>query len=157
MRQRTTNVLLYLFAFLVLISGSSAAQNPEQAAPTVSYCDLLRNSDLYNFKLVRVRALYETDFELSIINAPECWILKTWVDFDDNWEQRSSWRLRRAINGIRWRVPLDVVFVGKFESNGRYGHMDMYGHRLTVFKVEAVEQLGRFRALPKPKKADLKR
>jgi hypothetical protein len=43
--------------------------------------------------------------------------------------------------GVKWRQPLDVVFIGKLKTDGRYGHMDMYLLSLEVYKVEAATPL----------------
>jgi hypothetical protein len=72
----------------------------------------------------------------------------TWVDFEKSWESRTSWRLRRAINGVKWRVQTDVVLVGRFKAGGHFGHMDECPFLLEVYRVEAVKPSGSFRPLP---------
>jgi hypothetical protein len=74
----------------------------------------------------------------------------TWVEFDKSWESRTPWRLRRAIDGIKWGAQTDVVFIGKVRT-GSFGHMDMYPMLLEVYKVEAVRPSGSFRPLPRSK------
>ena len=127
-------------------SGSADLTNPQ----TVDYCEVLNHPDAFKDKLIRVRALYETDFEESAITSPFCSlpILMTWVDFEKDWEHRTRWSIRRAIDGQQWRVQMDVVFVGVFRTGGYYGHMDMYSNLLEVYKVESIRPLGSFRALP---------
>ena len=119
-------------------------------AQTVSYCEILNHPDAFKNKFVRVRALYETDFELAAITAPSCPtpIPMTWVEFEKDWEHRTRWQVRRAINHQQWRVQMDVVFVAKFRTDGHYGHMDMYPFLLDVYKVESIRQSGNFRPLP---------
>jgi hypothetical protein len=122
-------------------------------ARTVAYCDILNNPEAFKNKLVRVRALYETDFELSAISAPSCStsIPTTWVEFEKDWEHRTRWRVRHAINGQQWCVQMDVVFVGIFKTDGHYGHMDMYPFLFDVYKVESIRPSGSFRPMPEQK------
>jgi hypothetical protein len=76
-----------------------AAANDLADAQTISYCHLIENPRVFDGKLVRVRGLYETDFEKMALTAPSCTtpLLMTWVDFESAWEFRNSWRLRRAM------------------------------------------------------------
>ena len=50
---------------------------------------------------------------------------------------RTTRGLRKTVSQAKWRVSLDVVFIGKFKTDGRYGHMDMYPLSIEVYKVEA--------------------
>jgi hypothetical protein len=40
----------------------------------------------------------------------------TWIDFETSWESRTKRRMRRATGKIKWRVPTDAIFVGKFHD-----------------------------------------
>src|SRR5262245_59286740 len=84
-------------------------------AETVEYCRLLDNHLTYKSKMLRVRALYETDFEKSALTARACStsILRTWVDLQEGWESRTSSRVRRAFNSLakKWGRQADVVFM----------------------------------------------
>jgi hypothetical protein len=123
-------------------------------AQTVAYCEILNHPEAFKNKLIRVRALYEIDFEMAAISAPSCStpVPMTWVGFEKNWEHRTGWRVRRAIGGQQWRVQMDVVFVGMFRTEGHYGHMDMYPFLFDVYKVESIRPAGSFRPLPEEKK-----
>ena len=83
--------------------------------------------------------MYETDFEKSVITSASCPtpVPMIWVDFDHHWESRTKRSVRKATSNVKWRVPLDVVLIGKFKTDGRYGHMDMYPLSIEVYKVEA--------------------
>jgi hypothetical protein len=137
-------------AVALLASLSSGGIDDLTDVKTISYCQLIQNPRAFDGKLVRVRALYETDFEKMALTAPACAtpISMTWMDFDAAWESRTGWRLRHAINGVKWRVQTDVVVVGKFKSGGFFGHNGMYLFLLQVYKVEAVKPSGSFRPLP---------
>jgi hypothetical protein len=141
-----------LIAVALLSSVASIAKDDLTDAQTTSYCQLIDNPRLFNGKLVRVRALYETDFEKMALTAPACAtpLPLTWLDFESAWEPRTSWRRRRAMYAARskWNVQTDVVLVGKFRSGGSFGHNGMYPFLLQVYKVEALKPSGSFRPLP---------
>ena len=145
---------LALPAGLLAVSGLCGAAESQKGnisdAQTVAYCEVLKNPEAFKDKMIRVRALYQTDFEQSAIAAPACTgpIPSTWVDFERSWESRTGWRLRHAINSVKWRVQTDVVFVGRFKAGGSYGHLGMYPFSIEVYRVEAVKPAGSFRPLP---------
>lgn len=128
------------------IAGGVQAQNAKSEvspqavrnAETVSYCELLRHPGKFTNQTVRVRAVYETDFEKSVIVSPSCStpVPMMWVTFDEHWESRSGRQARKTVSRAKWRAPLDVVFVGRFKTDGRYGHMDMFPLEIEVYKVE---------------------
>ena len=122
-------------------TGAGAVTNQVVASvQTVAYCDILQHSDKFKNKMVRVQAVYETDFEKSVINSPACpapFPMRLWVEFDERWESRTPRKVRKKVSNLKWRVPLDVVFVGKIKTDGKYGHMDMYPIEIEVYKVEA--------------------
>lgn len=119
-------------------------------AQTVPYCEIQKDPQVFGGKMIRVRALYQTNFEQSALTAPSCTtpIPMTWVNFEKLWESRTHWRLSRAIRNVKWGVQADVVFVGAFKAGRSFGHMGMYPFELEVYKVEAVRPSGSFRPLP---------
>jgi hypothetical protein len=124
-------------------------------AETVEYCHLLDHHLAYKSKMVRVRALYETDFEESALTAPACptRISLTWVELQEGWESRTSRRVRRAFNALakKWGRQADVVFVGTVKGDRSYGHMDMYPFCFDVYKIESARPSGSFKPFPEGK------
>jgi hypothetical protein len=121
-------------------TGTGAATNETIAsAQTVAYCDLLDHSEKFKDQMIRVRAVYETDFEKSVITSPSCPtpLPTTWVTFNGHWESRTTRSARKTVSRLKWRVPLDIVFIGKFKTDGPYGHMGLYPLSIEVYKVEA--------------------
>jgi hypothetical protein len=123
------------------------------SAQTVAYCDLLAHSEKFKNQMIRVQANYETDFEKSVITSPSCPtpLPMMWVTFDVHWKSRTTRRVRKALSTMKWRVPLDVVFIGKFKADGRYGHMDMYPLSIEVYKVETATTPRNAGTSPKPR------
>jgi len=124
-------------------ANGAAANQMVASATTVTFCDLLEHSEKFTNRIIRVQARYETDFEKAVIVSPSCPtpIPMMWVKFGDHWESRTTRSVRKTMSKMRWRVPLDVVFIGEFKSDGRYGHMDMYPLLIEVYKVEAATRL----------------
>ena len=129
--------------------GNASDRHGVTDAQTVEFCDLQKNTEKFNGKMVRVRALWKTDFEESTLSAPSCAypLPSIWVDFEKSWESRTSWRVRHATDRVRWGMH-DVVSVGMIRTGGRFGHQDMYSDVIEVYRVEAVRQLGSFRPFP---------
>jgi hypothetical protein len=148
--------LLFVGLVCLVAACTVPAQNAETAklpnetiagAQTVAFCDVQQHPEKFRNSMIRVRALYETDFENSVITAPSCStpIPMTWVSFDKQWESRTPRRVRHPLSNSKWGVQMDVVFIGVFKSDGHYGHMDMYPFSIEVNKVEAAKA---FRGFP---------
>jgi hypothetical protein len=157
---RTFRCLLAALTFAFLGAGSIQSQSTGigtvtrqivASAQAVTYCELLEHSEKFKNQVIRVQAKYETDFEKSVITSASCPtpIPMIWVNFDDHWQSRTTRSVRKAVSNVKWRVPLDVVFIGRFKTEGPYGHMDMYQLSIEVFKVEAASGPKNARASPK--------
>jgi hypothetical protein len=70
------------------------------------------------------------------------------VEFGSSFDELTERNSRKKIQNSKWRIGLDVVFVGRFDTRGRFGHLNMYGDRLLVMSAEQVQPLGKFSALP---------
>ena len=151
--------LALALVFLVGRNSQSQSTAADQAtnqttpnAESIAYCDLLAQSERFNGQTIRVQAVYETDFEESVITSPSCPtpLPMIWVTFEGQWESRTKRSVRKAVTKAKWRVPLDVVFVGKFKTDGKYGHMDMYPLSFEVYQVEAARASKGKKKPPKP-------
>ena len=157
---RLFRCLLPALVLAFLVAGNTESQNTAteaatnqilSSAQTVAYCDLLEHSEKFTNQMIRVLAVYETDFEKSVITSPSCPtpLAMTWVTFDSHWESQTTRSVRKTVSKVKWRVPLDVVFIGEFKTDGRYGHMDMYPFSVEVYKVEAATKSKNARTSPK--------
>ena len=120
---------------LLLAGGGAARQKSGRSAaagvPTVAFCDLVNNPELYDGKVVRVRAFYRVGFEWSQMYCAECvdGETSTWVEFEDE--------MCRGSKEPKDDRTSSVVFVGKFYGSGRgYGHLNAYRFRFVVSCVE---------------------
>jgi len=135
-------------------AAAGAGVNSKAPEPlTVKFCELLRKAEDYKGKEVRVRALYRTDFEESSLHSPYCyapWLV--WVKFDPTMRGCDNRGAMKRLNKHQWGTSVDVVFIGRLETEGSYGHMDMYPMQFAVSYVEEVKPLGSFHPLPDQKK-----
>ena len=156
-----TQIMLTVILALAINLQCGGAKKPvsQQTTPsdipTVEFCDL--SGRLYNNKIVRVRALYRSDFEESSLFSPDCYVPNfVWVTFDPSHRSCTNKKVQKKLNKVKWGRDVDVVFVGRLETGGDgaggYGHMDMYAMQFVVTCVEDVKPLGSFRPLPDEKK-----
>jgi hypothetical protein len=105
---------------------------------TVSYCNLMHNTERYSGKLVRVSAIYRYGFEWSELYCLECVNeARTWVDLDESFMSSTKSSVRKKIgeHGFKGRT-VRVIMVGRFDEGGGYGHMGAYRFRLLVSRLE---------------------
>ena len=154
----------YLVAALTLVLiGAATAHSQSKGSPPstkqaaasgapVTYCELLEHAEKYENQVVRVDAMYETDFEKSVITSQACPtpVPMIWVNFDEHWESRTTRKVRKTVSDLKWRVPLNVVFIGRFKTDGHFGHMDMYPLLIEVLRVVSASAPKKVQASPKP-------
>jgi hypothetical protein len=128
--------------------------------PTLGYCDLVRNPQLYDNRVIRVRGAYSLGFESSTLSSSGCEGM-TWIDFDELYKTCTRKEVDTALDALMSagepeslmeRKRADVVFLGYFEvlpnytiknelvRNG-FGHMGMYSNRITVKCLENAQPL----------------
>ena len=151
------NEILVLFLVLVFCSAAYSQKvenNSEinESPITVNFCDLLNNTMAYSGKLIRVRALYVTEFEKSSLSSPNCPVPDypyiTWVEFDKSFKDCTKKSVRKKLNKMKEGINSDVTFVGSFETEGHFGQLDMYLTQLNVTCVENVQDAKNFKPLP---------
>src|SRR5215470_4199764 len=108
-----------LFLLLLALSGRTQSQ--------VTFCDLVRNPELYNGKEVTVRATYKYGFEWQQLYCLECLDKgRAWLELPDDLDDASVKALKRAPKeaGI-----VNVTVQGIFVSGGHYGHENGYRYK----------------------------
>ena len=113
-----------VFVGTVLLTSTASPQ------PTVKFCELMRDAEKYNEKLVKVRATWIYGFEWSYLHCIDCDI-RVWLNTSDLDEQ-SEKTLKHTPKGAGI-VNVDVE--GIFQTGGRYGHMDAYSAQLTAHTI----------------------
>jgi hypothetical protein len=134
-----TIFLLAAVASAIPVSGKEPQNHFKPA--TVNYCDLLNHPSTYAGKMIRVRAIYEYSSEIQRLEGLEsCSVSgsRIWVDFG-LLDEHSLKQLNLA---PRDAGSLLGVFVGEFETRGKYGD-GRYAFRFTVFSIDKIENAKR--------------
>jgi hypothetical protein len=137
----TTNLVIAASLLVFTMTTVPRCSSSKNEYASVAYCDLVRNSERYKEKLVRVSAVYRYGYEWSELYCPECTTEgKAWVDFDESFTSSTNESTRKKLgnNGFKGRTVL-VTMVGKFDAGGGYGHMGAYRFRLLVDRVEKAQ------------------
>jgi hypothetical protein len=139
-------------------SNIETAPTDLSKAPTVSYCELIKNSAKYNHKIVRVRAIYFTAFEKMYLydeaceiekppTAPEKVPAETWAEWDKSFVSKGDSeeaKLNRQLNGFGRK---DVTLIGKFNSTNEqddsnapdlFGHLNCCRFQFQIMRLEKI-------------------
>ncbi|HZM90007.1 MAG TPA: hypothetical protein VFF31_26035 [Blastocatellia bacterium] len=116
---RYSILILFLIA---LILSSARAQTPRssivEAIPNVSFCNMLKNPQIYGGKVVRFRAIFTRGGEDWVaIYCPECSTDKNLVrlEFDETFDQLTSSKIRRRFE--QPDITLEVTLVGNLDPS----------------------------------------
>jgi hypothetical protein len=145
--------------WILLACGVAQAQSRLEAVDVSEFCDLVRKADSYHEKTVRIKTTYVVGSESSIVADPDCMGISgegaVWVKFDSYFKYWSKSEVVKRFDQLLHATPkkadgstvpvtargLEVVFVGKFETHRRFGHLNSYSHQLTVYAIEAVKPI----------------
>ena len=107
-----------------------------QSQTPVSFCDLVRNPEKYDGKVLSVRATYRYGFEWQQFYCLDCLDRgKAWLEIPSDLDNTSEKALRRAPKGAG---IVNLTVEGVFVSGGRFGHMNGYPYKFVVHKVRDV-------------------
>jgi hypothetical protein len=153
-----------LFITLLLLSGLAFGQDPTvprsvytladlDKAPLVTYCELTRNPEMYHEKIVRLRAVYTSGFELSYLydkvcskdappQLPKTGISsETWVWFDNLYKSNTKAEVLSSFESLKTPSgqDTDIIAVGRFygpRQHGGYGHMSYASFAFVIMRLE---------------------
>ena len=151
----TTIRLICMVLVVSFLGGATQNSNTSDTA-TVTYCDLVRNHQLYDGKEVTVRATYRYGFEWSEIYCLNCLnIGRTWIEFDESVPEAALKRFKP--NGAIGRT-VNAVFRGSFHSGEmHYGHESQYRFKFLVKSVRAVHAVYKEGLVPQQLPLDARR
>jgi hypothetical protein len=136
------------------VKGSKVIEVGDDPVATVTYCDLLKHSERFHNKVVRVTAVLEQGFEKSSLSDNEgCSKGKrtsgtaqsdTWVSFDESFVMdgdSDEAKTNRNVSGFgKWLITA----VGRFrraEGPQRFGHLGCCRYQFALIKIEKSEKL----------------
>jgi hypothetical protein len=113
-------------------------------APTVSFCELVRNSEKYNQKIVRIRAIKVMWWEGSYLYDPACYGRDYGVSPEGGYEVVYSEESKKQVvqserqDKDHFATRVGLVLVGQFHSwNGvGYGHLNGLLYGFDVMRIE---------------------
>ena len=120
----------------LVVGCSAAAPSYRSDLPVVNYCDLVEHAATFNGQVVRVRGIYISGYEHSLLTGDSCEAL-TWVDLDQDWQVNSTASAKRVFKDPNENV-LAVVAVGRFSGTGirEFGHLLCCGFHLDLSALE---------------------
>jgi hypothetical protein len=120
--------LSLIISVVAAVGGHSETQ--------VSFCDLVKNRQIYNGKKVTVRSTYKYGFEwqyLYCLTSVDSG--KVWLEIPSDLDDASVKTLKRAPKGAG---TVNLTVQGVFMSGGSYGHLNGYPYQLVAHKVSNV-------------------
>jgi hypothetical protein len=130
------------------MEGPPTMSSAIKKAPTVPFCELVRNPAHYEKSVIRTRVVLRVDLENEVLYEPECDFPEghVWAEFDPSYvysdpqlkEKLGELLRRTATNPTR---TLQVTIVGRFEGfNGKgYGHLNGYRFRFSIMRIEQAD------------------
>ena len=154
---KLTLIILYTF-------GQSIAQTDDVV--TIDYCDLVKDAEKHDKKIVRVNGQYIVGFEASILRNDKCENSSSWVEFDDSFERATNSEILKKFNQLTDTTPkktkdggiiypagiAEVTIIAEFFGikpsqtiGGRkftfgFGHLNGFDYKLKVLQIENVQE-----------------
>ena len=154
---------LSLVPILLAIAAGGCGRQPSQQdleippslsaaverASTVDFCTLVRDSTSYDKKVVRTKATFLRDLENAYLYDATCGGQNAyvWVEIDPAYVYSKDEMKKKFDKIYCSKLPCSdgealVTVVGRFEgpAGGPYGHLDGYGYRFSIIRIERVEK-----------------
>jgi hypothetical protein len=117
-----------------------------EKAPTVVYCELLRNPSRFSNRIVRTQALFYKNLENEVFYDLACNDSRVWVEFDPAYDYSDD-ALKKDFEKIaclrqqRCEGRARVTAVGRFDGTNEngYGHLGCCPYRFSIMRLERVE------------------
>lgn len=132
------------------IEGPPSFLSTIATAPTVAFCDLMRDPDSYDQQVIRTRAVFFRNLENQRLEDPACpnEAGYVWVEFTPSYVHTDEALKKKLHETVCAGAPCPagrarVIVVGRFDgpSEGPYGHLDEYRFRFSVIRLEQVDQV----------------
>ena len=117
--------------------------------PTVTYCELIKNSADYDRKIVRVRGVYFNGFERMFFydehcvkgeppQAPEKIPAETWIEWDRDYALKDDSDEAKQYRAVKSGERKDVTVIGKFYGTRDINNTGSGKHQFRIMRVEKV-------------------
>jgi len=119
-----------------LCGASCSCFGLESNPPTVSFCEVLNNPEIYNMKEVTVRATYKYGYEWSYLYCSSCADKgRVWLEFPFNLDASAIKALKHGPKGAG---TVNVTVQGTFTKCGSCGHLNGYRFKIVGIKAKDV-------------------
>lgn len=114
---------------LLLVTLPSIAQ-------TTNFCDLLRQPEKYNGKVVKVRATYRYAFESSQLYCLDCSDKgKAWLNIPTDLDDLTEKLVEKMPKGAG---IVNLTVEGVFEFGSTYGHLNGYRYQIRAQRIRDI-------------------
>ena len=134
---------LIILLFFLAPGQSPKTANAPDSIPTVPYCDLVRNPEMYADRLVRVHATWVYGFEITALYDAACLDRDNRAWFETLDEDKLCPASKHNFNKLKKEgfAKADVTVVGKLYSGRRFGHENGYNFKFEVTCLESAKQI----------------
>jgi hypothetical protein len=124
-------------SFIAVVAFVLATRGHSQ--PPVTFCDLVKNPEVYNRKEVTVRATYKYGFEWQFLYCLTCFDNgKVWLEIPNDLDDAS----RKALKDTPKDAGIvNITVQGVFMSGGGFGHLNGYRYQFVAHKISNVAVL----------------
>jgi len=132
-----------LFPCLLSVVIGVLAQKPTDAVPSLTYSELIAQQSEYANTRIRVTGSWHILFEISSLHAPGGNIRKdaAWVFLESDDLCEGSKSKLKSIGD--YAGEMSVVFTGKLQAGGGFGHQNGYKYQFVVDCVESIRKIRR--------------
>jgi hypothetical protein len=118
----------FVLSFFLAVGGHSETK--------VTFCELVRNPELYNGKVVTVRATYKYGFEWQMLYCIDCLDKgKAWLEIPTDLDDASLKAMKQA---PKEAGTVNLTLEGIFVSGSTYGHLNGYRYKFVARKISNV-------------------
>jgi len=130
------------------IQGPPTYASTIKQAPTVPFCELIRDSPRYDKGIVRTQGIFFRNMENAYLFDPACGgeNANIWVEFDPAYVYTDDALKKKLDQFLCPSQPCpigraQVTVVGRFEgpSTGPYGHLNGYRFRFSLIRLEQAD------------------
>lgn len=132
-----TSFFVLVLVFSVLAQKENGSKDQIQ---TVSFCEVLKNPQNFDQKSIRIKAIYRYGFEWSELYCLDCRDKGlVWLDFEDSFDSLTKSKVRKNIKWSEKGRTVNIIAIGKFYTNGKFGHLGGYPYKFVAEYIESAE------------------
>lgn len=130
------------------VQGPPSYSSTIKQAPTVAFCELIRDSARYDKSIVRTQATFFRNMENAYLSDPSCAHENAyvWAEFDPAYVYTDDALKKKFEQLLCPTQPCptgraQITVVGRFEgpSGGPYGHLNDYRFRFSFIRLEQAD------------------